>query len=72
MLNQFRSRSNGVSTRDVAYAHYHPLSTGIATQVGKIRSAFFNGAHRPAGALRFEGLPSIDAGFAVDVVAAKD
>ena len=63
----------GVSTRDVAYAHYYPLSSGIASQVRKIRPAFFDGAHPPAGTLLlFEGLPSMDAGFAVDVVAAKD
>lgn len=63
----------GVSTRDVAYAHYYPLSRGIATQLRKIRAEFFNTEHPPAGALLiFEGLPSMDAGFAVDVVAAKD
>lgn len=63
----------GVSTRDVAYAHYYPLSTGIANQVRKIRSEFFDPGRPPAGALLlFEGLPSMDAGFAVDVVAAKD
>jgi enamine deaminase RidA (YjgF/YER057c/UK114 family) len=64
---------SGVSTRDVAYAHYYPLSLGIASQVRKIRSEFFDPAHPPAGAMiLFEGLPSMDAGFAVDVVAAKD
>jgi len=63
----------GVSTRDVAYAHYYPLSSGIAGQVRKIRPEFFDAAHPPAGAmLLFEGLPSMDAGFAIDVVAAKD
>ncbi len=64
---------SGVSTRDVAYAHYYPLSPGIARQVRKIRPDFFDAAHPPAGAmLLFEGLPSMDAGFAIDVVAAKD
>ena len=63
----------GVSTRDVAYAHYYPLSQGIAGQLRKIRPEFFDKEHPPAGALLvFEGLPSMDAGFAVDVVAAKD
>ena len=63
----------GVSTADVAYAHYYPLSSGIGGQVRKIRGEFFDGAHPPAGTmLTFEGLPSMDAGFAVDVVAAKD
>ncbi|HTS29008.1 MAG TPA: hypothetical protein VMH81_24220 [Bryobacteraceae bacterium] len=64
---------SGVSTRDVAYAHFYPLSSGIARQVAKIRPEFFDVARAPAGAmLLFEGLPSMDAGFAVDVVAAKD
>ena len=63
----------GVSASDVAYAHYYPLSAGIAGQVRKVRGEFFDGARPPAGALlTFEGLPSMDAGFAVDVVAAKD
>lgn len=63
----------GVSMSDVAYAHYYPLSAGIARQVRKVRSEFFDAARPPAGTvLTFEGLPSMDAGFAVDVVAAKD
>jgi enamine deaminase RidA (YjgF/YER057c/UK114 family) len=63
----------GVSAADVVYAHYYPLAGGIATQVRKIRGDFFDAARPPAGAvLTFEGLPSMDAGFAVDVVAAKD
>src|SRR5262249_28255635 len=62
----------GSSARAVAYAHYYPLSHGLATQVAKIRGEIF-GAHQPAGSmLEFEGLPSMDAGFAVDVVAVKD
>jgi enamine deaminase RidA (YjgF/YER057c/UK114 family) len=63
----------GVSARDVAFAHCYPLSSGIAAQVRSVRSEFFGAAHSPAGALLlFEGLPSMDAGFAVDVVAVKD
>jgi enamine deaminase RidA (YjgF/YER057c/UK114 family) len=63
---------SGVSARDVAFAHYYPLSGGIAGQVRKIRGEFFDPAHPPAGTmLLFEGLPSMDAGFAVDVVAVK-
>jgi enamine deaminase RidA (YjgF/YER057c/UK114 family) len=71
-LNKALEQS-GVSTRDVAYAHYYPLSSGIAAQVRKVRSELFEAAHPPAGTLLlFEGLPSMDAGFAVDVVAAKN
>jgi enamine deaminase RidA (YjgF/YER057c/UK114 family) len=63
---------SGVSLQDVAFAHYYPLSSGIAAQVRKIRGEIFDPAHAPAGTmLQFEGLPSMDAGFAVDVVAAK-
>jgi enamine deaminase RidA (YjgF/YER057c/UK114 family) len=63
----------GASPADVAFAHYYPLSFGIANQVRKLRATFFNAAHPPAGSmLLFEGLPSMDAGFAVDVVAVKE
>jgi enamine deaminase RidA (YjgF/YER057c/UK114 family) len=63
----------GASTRDVAFAHYYPLSGGIAGQVRKIRAEIFDQAHPPAASmLLFESLPSMDAGFAMDVVAVKD
>ena len=63
----------GTTAKDVAFAHYYPLSGGIAAQVRKIRGEFFSAEHPPAGTiLNFEGLPSMDAGFAVDVVAVKD
>jgi enamine deaminase RidA (YjgF/YER057c/UK114 family) len=63
----------GVSAGDVAFAHYYPLSAGIAEQVRKVRAKFFDDAHPPAGSLvLFEGLPSMEAGFAVDLVAVKD
>ena len=63
----------GASMRDMACARYYPLAAGLAGQVRKIRAEFFDPAHGPAGTLLvFEGLPSLDAGFAVDAVAAKD
>jgi enamine deaminase RidA (YjgF/YER057c/UK114 family) len=63
----------GASMKDVAFAHYYPLSGGIAVQVRKIRAEIFDQGHPPAGSmLLFESLPSMDAGFAVDVVAVKD
>ncbi len=56
----------------VAFAHYYPLSNGLAGQVRKVGGGFFDKEHPPAGTLlTFEGLPSMDAGFAVDVVAVK-
>jgi enamine deaminase RidA (YjgF/YER057c/UK114 family) len=64
---------DGVSARDVAFAHYYPLSAGIAEQVRTVRSKFFDAARPPAGSLvLFEGLPSMEAGFAVELVAVKD
>ena len=62
----------GASPQDVAVAHFYPLSRGIANQVRKLEAGFFDAARPPAGSLLlFEGLPSMDAGFAVDAVAAK-
>jgi len=62
----------GVSMRDVAFAYFYPLAAGIAVQVRKVRGEFFDPAHPPASSLLlFEGLPSMNAGFAMDVVAVK-
>jgi enamine deaminase RidA (YjgF/YER057c/UK114 family) len=62
----------GASFHDVAFTHFYPLSNGIAAQVRKLAGEFFDPAHPPAATmLLFEGLPSMDAGFAVDVVAVK-
>ncbi len=62
----------GASPADVAFAHYYPLSAGIAGQVRKIRAEIFHQASPPAATLLlFESLASMDAGFAMDVVAVK-
>jgi enamine deaminase RidA (YjgF/YER057c/UK114 family) len=62
----------GTSPSKVAFADYYPLSLDIAAQVRQIRAEFFAHTHPPAGTLLlFEGLPSMDAGFAVDAVAVK-
>jgi enamine deaminase RidA (YjgF/YER057c/UK114 family) len=62
----------GASASDVAFAHYYPLSPGIAAQVRKVRAEFFDPKRPPAGTLLvFESLPSMDAGFAVDVIAVR-
>ena len=60
----------GVTGRDVAFARYYPLAEPIANQVRKLRSGFF--ASPASSLVLVEGLPSMDAGFAVDVVAVKD
>jgi enamine deaminase RidA (YjgF/YER057c/UK114 family) len=63
----------GVSPTDVAFVRFYPLSQKIADQVRRVRPGFAGGPRQPAGSLLlFEGLSSLDAGFAVDVVAAKD
>jgi enamine deaminase RidA (YjgF/YER057c/UK114 family) len=59
----------GTTPKNVAYANYYPLSPGLGVQVRKVRGEFFD--HPAATMLIFEGLPSMDAGFAVDVVAVK-
>jgi enamine deaminase RidA (YjgF/YER057c/UK114 family) len=63
----------GGSLNKVAFASFYPLSARISEQVRKISAEFYDHARPPAGTLLpFEGLPSMDAGFAVDVVAVKE
>jgi len=65
-------RQAGASAADVAFVHYYPLSGRIAQQVRQLRAGFFNADTPPAGSLAtFEGLPSMDAGFALEAVAVK-
>jgi enamine deaminase RidA (YjgF/YER057c/UK114 family) len=62
----------GVSPRDVAFAHFYPLAAGIAGQVRQVRGEFFDATRPPASSLLlFEGVPSMNAGFAMDMVAVK-
>ena len=62
----------GASLRDVAFAHLYPLSGNLAAQARTLGADFFDPQNPPAGTtLEFEGLPSMDAGFALDVVAVK-
>jgi enamine deaminase RidA (YjgF/YER057c/UK114 family) len=61
---------SGATINNIAFAHYYPLALRIAAQVRKVRTEVFGNI--PAGSsLIFESLPSMDAGFAVDVVAVK-
>lgn len=60
----------GSSIRDIAVAGFYPVSSSIAAQVRRIRFEFFDKSRAPASTLlAFEGLPAMDAGFAVDVIA---
>ncbi len=62
----------GATFENVVVSNVYPLSWSIADLVRKIRPEFYprNGAPPPASTLvTFEGLPSLDASFAVDLVA---
>ena len=60
----------GSSIRDVAVANFYPLSGSLAGQVRRIRAEFFDQSRPPASTLApFQGLPAMEAGFAVDVIA---
>jgi enamine deaminase RidA (YjgF/YER057c/UK114 family) len=60
----------GSSAKDIVFASFYPLSSSIADQVRRIRFEFFDKTRPPAATmLPFEGLPAMDAGFAVDVTA---
>jgi enamine deaminase RidA (YjgF/YER057c/UK114 family) len=62
----------GTSPARVAFADYYPLSQDIAAQVRQVRTEVFDATHPPAATLLlFEGLPSMDAGFALDAIAVK-
>jgi enamine deaminase RidA (YjgF/YER057c/UK114 family) len=58
------------SPKDVVFASAYPLSPSIAELIRKVRFEFFDKSRPPASTmLPFEGLPSMDASFAIDVVA---
>jgi enamine deaminase RidA (YjgF/YER057c/UK114 family) len=61
----------GASLDHVAFVHFYPLSGRVADLIGRIAPEFFDRGSPPAGTmLPFEGLPSLDAAFGVDVIAA--
>ncbi len=60
----------GSSLEGVAVARFYTLSLGINESIRKLRDGFFNGNPAPATTLvRVDNLPSLDASFAVDVIA---
>jgi|SRR5579872_6517078 len=60
----------GASIKDVAWSSIYPLSGSVADEVRKIRFEYYDSARPPACTLLpFEGLPSMDASFAVDAIA---
>jgi enamine deaminase RidA (YjgF/YER057c/UK114 family) len=63
----------GGAPGQAVFVSYYPLSPSIAELVRKIRAGFFDEANPPASSLQLvEALPSMDAGFAVDLVAVKE
>jgi enamine deaminase RidA (YjgF/YER057c/UK114 family) len=59
----------GASFDQLAMSDIYPVSGSIAGLAGKVRGEFFNRTRPPASTmLPFEGLPSLDAAFAIDVV----
>ena len=60
----------GASVKDVAWSSIYPLSNAMADEVRKIRFEYYDAARPPACTLLpIEGLPSLDASFAVDAIA---
>jgi hypothetical protein len=59
-----------VARADAAFVQYYPVAESMAAQVRKLAPGFFG--KTAFSILLVEGLPSMQAGFAVDVVAAKE
>ncbi len=61
----------GVSYDDVVFSHIYAINRGIEEKVSGLRADFINPELRPARTTEiFEGLPSLDASMAVEIVAA--
>ncbi len=57
----------------VVMSHTYVTSSAIIPRVRTVRAGYYSGTNPPASTLLpFEALPSIDASFAVDVIAAAD
>ena len=57
----------------VVMSHVYLMSSGLGKRVSAVQTVAFKGANPPAGTLLpFEGLPSLDASFGLDVVAVAD
>jgi enamine deaminase RidA (YjgF/YER057c/UK114 family) len=60
----------GASTKTAAVLNIYSLSQSITAQAARLRPAFIDAAHPPAtSVVRFEGLPGMDASFALEAVA---
>ena len=71
-LGRALSSSNARFVR-VVMSHLYLTSGAMTSKVRTVRAGFYSGANPPASTmLPFEGLPSLDASFGVDVVAVPD
>jgi enamine deaminase RidA (YjgF/YER057c/UK114 family) len=60
----------GVSFNDVAMSRVYPLTKTVSDKVREARFSFYDAKNPPASTLLlFEGLPSLDASFGIDVIA---
>jgi len=71
-LQKALSTSNARFDR-VVMSHLYVTSGAMIARVRAVRSGYYNAAKPPASTLLpFEGLPSLDASFGVDVIAVPD
>lgn len=64
--------AEGSSLRNVVMSQCYPLSEEAAERIRKLRLDFYDPSRLPASTLLpLEGLPALDASFAIDVVAVK-
>jgi enamine deaminase RidA (YjgF/YER057c/UK114 family) len=64
--------SNQVSFKDVVFTHVYPVSDRAAERVRAVRFDYLDKSRPPASTLLpFEGLPSLDASFGIDVIAVR-
>lgn len=74
-FERLRKALAGLNARfdSLAMSHVYLTSRSMGDTVRTVRSSFYNSAKPPASTLLpFEGLPSLDASFGVDVVAVPD
>jgi enamine deaminase RidA (YjgF/YER057c/UK114 family) len=68
VLSSFNARFD-----QLVMSHTYVTSSGVIPRVRTVRAGYYSSANPPASTLLpFQGLPSLDASFAVDVIAAAD
>lgn len=70
-FNRLKKALEGVNAdiRKTAFSSFYPLTQPIAERIRGVRFEFYDKAHPPASTLVvFEGLPSMDASFGVEVI----